>query len=121
MNTLQALHDAHDHLPPFHTEYRIAYHFPGIDTVKIVHPDPRFMAKLMAGWIIARLRVVGANADTSPILDGDGKIMGPMSEMEALEFIRWKDIPREVNRWQIIKASEIPTDRTFRNAWRLAA
>jgi hypothetical protein len=117
--TLRAIHDANDDLAPFNTDYRIAYETGG--KVKIAHPDPKFMAKLMAGGVIPRLRVIGSNEDTTPVLDGDGKILGPMTEREAIEFIRWRDVPREVNRWEIVREADLPTDRTFRNAWRLAA
>ena len=47
---------------------------------------------------------------------------------EAIEYLVMKDIPRhiwsqEYNRpmFKIVKTEDVPSDRQFRNAWRLAA
>lgn len=111
---------AHANLGEFRTEYVIAYE-DGDGPVKIVAPAPRMMAALMHGGIVARRRVIGGAEDGSPIFDGDGKIMGPMTEAEAVEFIGWKDIPAGVNHRAVLHRSQIPQDRTFRNAWKLEA
>lgn len=54
--------------------------------------------------------------------------IGPLTEEEALMYLVMKDIPRRVwaqehNRpmFKIVKKDRVPTDRTFRNAWRLTA
>lgn len=54
--------------------------------------------------------------------------IGPLSEKEALEYLIMKDIPRhiwsqEYNRpmFKIIKKEDVPLDRQFRNAWRIAS
>ena len=54
--------------------------------------------------------------------------IGPLSEEEAIEYLIMKDIPRhiwskEYNRpmFKIVKTEDVPTDRSFRNAWRLSA
>ena len=55
--------------------------------------------------------------------------IGPMTEEEAIEYILKKDVPARVwhpdykyNRqmYRIVKRHEIPTDQTYRNAWRLS-
>ncbi len=109
---------AHENLSAVHTEYVIAYE-DGAGPVKIVAPAPRMMAALMHGGIIARKRVIGQDQHGAPVFDGDGKIQGPMTEMEAVEFIGWRDIPRHVNHRAVLRRSQIPQDRTYRNAWRL--
>ena len=54
--------------------------------------------------------------------------IGPLSEQEALEYLIMKDIPKRVwgqdhNRpmFKIVTKDQVPSDRSFRNAWRLAA
>ena len=54
--------------------------------------------------------------------------IGPLTEEEAIEYLIMKDIPRRVwaqehNRpmFKIVKKDQVPTDRSFRNAWRLTA
>lgn len=54
--------------------------------------------------------------------------IGPLTEEEAIEYLIMKDIPRhiwsqEYNRpmFKIVKTAEVPSNRQFRNAWRLAA
>lgn len=54
--------------------------------------------------------------------------IGPLTEQEALEYLIMKDIPRRVwgqehNRpmFKIVTKDQVPSDRTFRNAWRLAS
>ncbi len=44
-------------------------------------------------------------------------IVIPTGELSVAEVAR-KDVPAGVNYW-IVEDSEIPTDRTFRNAWEL--
>ena len=53
--------------------------------------------------------------------------IGPLSEEEAIEYLVMKDIPRhiwsvEYNRpmFKIVRTEDVPSDRQFRNAWRLA-
>lgn len=52
--------------------------------------------------------------------------IGPLTEEEAIEYLIMKDIPRRVwskehNRqmFKIVTKDQLPSDRTFRNAWRL--
>lgn len=53
---------------------------------------------------------------------------GPLTEEEAMEYLVLKDVPRSVwgrshNRpmFKIVKKEDVPSDRSFRNAWRLSA
>ena len=52
--------------------------------------------------------------------------IGPLTEEEAIEYLIMKDIPKRVwgeqhNRpmFKIVKKDQVPSDRSFRNAWRL--
>ena len=54
--------------------------------------------------------------------------LGPLTEEEAMEYLVMKDIPRRVwavehNRpmFKIVRTEDVPSDRQFRNAWRLTA
>lgn len=54
--------------------------------------------------------------------------VGPLTEEEAIEYLIMKDIPRRVwgkqhNRpmFKIVHKDVVPSDRSFRNAWRLAS
>ena len=53
--------------------------------------------------------------------------VGKLTEEEAMEYLVMKDVPRRVwsveyNRpmFKIVKTEEVPTDRKFRDAWRLS-
>ena len=53
--------------------------------------------------------------------------IGPLTEQEAIEYLVMKDIPRRVwaeehNRpmFKIVTKGQVPSDRTFRNAWEMA-
>ena len=54
--------------------------------------------------------------------------IGPLTEQEALEYLIMKDLPRKCwaeqhNRpmFKIVTVDQVPSDRTFRNAWEMAA
>ena len=59
----------------------------------------------------------------------DTPTVGPMTEEQAIEYLIQKDLPREIwedtssnrPRFVICNKSQIPSDRSFRNAWSLAA
>ena len=54
--------------------------------------------------------------------------IGPLTEEEAIEYLCMKDLPRKCwaeqhNRpmFKIVTVDQVPSDRTFRNAWEMAA
>lgn len=54
--------------------------------------------------------------------------IGPLTEKEAIEYLCMKDLPRkcwaeEHNRpmFKIVTVDQVPTERTFRNAWEMVA
>lgn len=113
---------AHQSLEPVETAYRIAFHPPGQPNapVAILAPTPRMMAQLMHGHLTRRRRVVGANPDTSPIFEGDGELLPPMSEREAVEHLAWMCLPPGTNHWRIITVRDLPATRDFRDAWEMS-
>lgn len=104
---------------PPNTIYRIAYSRSD-GGVSIVVPTPWMMALLKRGGVIRHMRVIDeVGPFKAPVFEGSGKLLHPMTELEAVEFIAWKDIPREVNHRVILTVDDIPKDRSRRNDWRL--
>ena len=135
-------------LTPVHTDYRVVYEDPEDleQPVKILVPAPEFMAQAMAGgilpevdayirdrefeeaWTAANPGKVFSWLDHGGASQWTAATIGPLTEVEAIEYLVMKDIPRRV--WQakpgqnrphfrIVRTSQIPADRTFRAAWRL--
>ena len=44
---------------------------------------------------------------------------GGMTEDEAIEFIRYRDVPNDAVKVETVEADTLP-DRTYRNAWRMS-
>lgn len=104
--------------PPL-TEYRIAYEHDG--GLRVITPTHQMMALLMRGGVIREMRQIDAiGADGIPVFDGSGKLLPPMTEREALEFIAWKDIPRAVNRRTILTVNDMPKNKERRDEWVLS-
>lgn len=119
-------------LSPIRSNYAVVYQTPDMPTCVVMHPDPNWMAAALAGGI---LPPIGAYLEDQEKQGGDRKAhpyaepIGPMTEEQAIEYLIMKDVPRAV--WDqphgsntrtmiIVKRSDIPTDRTFRNAWQLS-
>lgn len=49
--------------------------------------------------------------------DGGISIIIPTGEL-TIEEVMAKDVPADATNVQVLDASEVPTDRTFRNAWK---
>jgi hypothetical protein len=106
------------------------------EPMKVTTPAPEWLAMALYGDLLPPVEVYHAIEDT---LDEKGAVnpeagaqlhdaprMPAMTEEQALEYLLQKDVPRRV--WQqshnrqlyyIVPRSAIPTDRHFRNAWRL--
>lgn len=128
------------------TTYRIIYEDPDRpeDPVKILVPSPNWLQEAMAGnlppiWVYWQLQddeqLALAEGRHKEFAHDPEKLMlqytaprvGPLTEEEAMEYLVMKDVPRhiwsrEYNRpmFKIVRTEEIPSDRTFRNAWRIA-
>lgn len=129
------------------TTYRVIYEDPDdLDApAKVVVPSQRWLDEAMAGnlppiWVYWQLQDDEAQAiaegrhstfqhDPEKLaLQYTAERIGPLTEEEAMEYLVMKDVPRHVwakehNRpmFRIIKTENVPSDRQFRNAWRLAA
>lgn len=128
------------------TKYRVVFEDPEKpdEPAKILVPSPNWMQDAIEGnlppiWVYWQLqddeRKAIENGNHSTFRHDEEKWMlqftapriGPLTEEEAIEYLIMKDIPRHVwakeyNRpmFKIVKADEVPANREFRSAWRLA-
>ena len=128
------LAEAKSRLAPVQSKYRVVFEDPATpdEPAKVLVPDPNWMAAALEGNILPPIDTYQRDRD---VPDGQPKEhpyaepIGPMTEEEAIEYLIMKDICPSV--WQeyrgnrtimrIVPVELIPTDRSFRNAWRLAA
>ena len=125
------------------TDLRVVYEDPDQPDapLKILVPSPKWMEKAKAGdlppvsvyWLIAEAEAKAQGPEfnhCAEVLEliKSAKKIGPLSEEEAIQYLIMKDIPSRVwakkhNRqmFRIVHKDQLPTDREFRNAWRLAA
>lgn len=127
------------------TKYRVVYEDPNFpdEPAKILIPSSEWIQEAMSGnlppiWVYWQLNdderramSEGRHKDFSHdpeklMLQYTAPRIGPLTEEEAMEYLVMKDIPRhiwakEYNRpmFRIVKAEDIPSDRSFRNAWKL--
>jgi hypothetical protein len=94
---VKALHDGHD-IPGWLTPLRIAWNFLA-DPMWRPELSPVSRAKLAGRWVMARL-------------------MGGLQEREAVALIGEVTAPPYATALEVVDASDIPSDRTHRNAWR---
>lgn len=127
------------------TDYRVVFEDPDTpeEPAKVLVPSDRWMEEAMAGnlppiWVYWQLQ----DDEQRAIAEGRHKEfkhdpeklalqftaprVGPLTEEEAIEYLCMKDLPRKVwaqqhNRqmFRIVKKDQVPSDRTFRNAWGL--
>jgi hypothetical protein len=137
MKLIDRLAVANETLAPVEPTFCIAWEDPDTpeDPVHVTTPAPEWLACAIAGGILPPVEVYHAIEDT--LEDGavnpeagaqlhDAPRMPAMSEEQAMEYLLKKDVPRRV--WQqshnrqmfyIVPRDAIPTNRAFRNAWRL--
>jgi hypothetical protein len=125
-------HIARAHLEPYQTQYAVIFEDPDNPDapVAILHPSPNAMSALKAGGIFPEVSSILADKDKpndAPKLHPYATTCGPLSEEQAIEYLIFKDVPSRVLAYQgnrqilrIVKRASIPSDRTFRSAWRLA-
>lgn len=129
------------------TKYRVIFEDPDFpeEPAKVLVPSQNWLDEAMAGnlppiWVYWQLQDDEAQAiaegrhstfkhDHEKLaLQYTAPRIGPLTEEEAMEYLVMKDIPRhiwaqEYNRpmFKIVKTEDVPSDRSWRNAWRLAA
>ena len=126
------LAEAKSRLEPVQSKYRVVFEDPADPEApaKVLVPDPNWMAAALEGNI---LPPVGTYVRDRLVQDGQKKEhpyaepIGPMTEEEAIEYLIMKDICPSVWRdykgnrtiMRIVPVELIPTDRSFRNAWKI--
>jgi hypothetical protein len=100
------------------------------EPAKVLVPDPNWMACALAGGILPPIDTYQRDRD---VPDGQPKEhpyaepIDAMTEEEAIEYLVMKDIDPAVWRdyqgnrtiLKIVPVELIPSDRSFRNAWRV--
>ncbi len=126
------LAEAKSRLAPVQSKYRVLFEDPATpdEPAKVLVPDPNFMAAALAGNVLPPIDTYQRDR---LVPDGDPKEhpyaepIGSMTEKEAIEYLVQKDIDPAVWRdyngnrtiMKIVPVEMIPSDRSFRNAWRI--
>ena len=126
------LAEAKSRLAPVQSQYRVLFENPAEPDApaSVLVPDPNWMAAALEGNILPPIDTYLRDRD---VPDGQpkehpyAKPIGPMTEEEAIEYLIQKDIPPQVWRdykgnrsvMKIVPVELIPSDRSFRNAWKI--
>ena len=126
------LAEAKTRLDPVQSKYRVLFEDPATpdEPAKVLVPDPNWMACALEGGILPPIETYQRYRD---VPDGEPKEhpyaepIGAMTEEEAIEYLVKKDIDPSVWRdykgnrtiLKIVPVEMIPSDRSFRNAWRI--
>ena len=127
------LAEAKSRLAPVQSKYRLLFEDPATpdEPAKVLVPDPNFMAAALAGNVLPPIDAYQRDRlvpDGQPKEHPYAEPIGAMSEEEAVEYLVMKDIDPAVWRdyngnrtiMKIVPVEMIPSDRSFRNAWRIA-
>ena len=123
------LAEAKTRLKPVQSKYRVLFEDPDAPDEVLV-PDPNWMACALEGGILPPIETYQRDRN---VPDGEPKEhpyaepIGAMTEEEAIEYLVQKDIDPAVWRdykgnrtiLKIVPVEMIPSDRSFRNAWRI--
>ena len=126
------LADAKARLEPVQSKYRVLFENPNdLDApASVLVPDPNWMAAALDGNVLPPIDTYLRDQN---VPDGEPKEhpyaepIDAMTEEEALEYLVMKDISPSIWRdyignrtiMKIVPVELIPTDRTFRNSWRI--
>ena len=126
------LAQAKSRLAPVQSKYRVLFENPAEPDApaSVLVPDPNWMAAALAGNVLPPIDTYLRDQN---VLDGQPKEhpyaepIGPMTEEEAIEYLVKKDISPQVWReyngnriiMKIVPVELIPSDRSFRNAWKI--
>ena len=125
--------EAKSRLKPVQSKYRVLFEDPREPDApaKVLVPDPNWMAAALAGDILPPIETYQRDRlvpDGEPKEHPYAEPIGPMTEEEAIEYLIMKDIDPAVWRdyqgnrtiMKIVPVEMIPSDRSHRNAWRIA-
>ena len=125
--------EAKSRLKPVQSKYRVLFEDPREPDApaKVLVPDPNWMAAALAGDILPPIDTYQRDrlvSDGEPKEHPYAEPIGAMTEEEAIEYLVMKDIDPAVWRdyqgnrtiMKIVPVEMIPSDRSHRNAWRIA-
>jgi hypothetical protein len=126
------LAEAKSRLEPIQSKYRVLFEDPSdlSAPAAVLVPDPNWMAAALAGGVLPPIETYLRDRD---VPDGQPKEhpyaepIGAMTEEQAIEYLIQKDISPAVWRdykgnraiIKIVPVELIPSDRSFRNAWKI--
>ena len=124
--------EAKSRLKPVQSKYRVLFEDPREPDApaKVLVPDPNWMAAALAGDILPPIDTYQRDRlvpDGEPKEHPYAEPIGAMTEEEAIEYLVMKDIDPAVWRdykgnrtvLKIVPVELIPSDRSFRNAWKI--
>ena len=128
----ERLLEAKSRLKPVQSKYRVLFEDPREPDApaKVLVPDPNWMAAALAGDILPPIDTYQRDRlvpDGEPKEHPYAEPIGAMTEEEAIEYLVMKDIDPAVWRdykgnrtiMKIVPVELIPSDRSFRNAWKI--
>jgi len=128
----ERLAEAKSRLAPVQSQYRVLFENPAEPDApaSVLVPDPNWMAAALAGGVLPPIDTYLRDQnvpDGQPKEHPYAEPIGAMTEEEAIEYLIQKDIPPEVWRdyqgnriiMKIVPVELIPSDRSFRNAWKI--
>jgi hypothetical protein len=126
------LAEAKSRLAPVQSQYRVLFENPAEPDAPaaVLVPDPNWMAAALAGNVLPPIDTYLRDRDVPDGQPKEHPYAAPipaMTEEEAIEYLIMKDIPPQVWRdyqgnravMKIVPVELIPTDRSFRNAWKI--
>ena len=126
------LAEAKSRLKPVQSKYRVLFENPAEPDApaSVLVPDPNWMAAALAGGVLPPIDTYLRDQnvpDGQPKEHPYAEPIGPMTEEEAIEYLVKKDISPQVWRdyngnriiIKIVPVELIPSDRSFRNAWKI--
>ena len=121
-------------IKPIQPKYSIVWEDPNdLDSPAIITTaTPMWLAMALHGDVLPPLSVFPLPVDhlgnVQPHHKLHDDVIPPMTEEEATEYMLQRDVPKQVwdnkgnaQRFKIVKRTMVPTDRQYRDAWRLAA
>ena len=127
------LAEAKTRLKPVQSKYRVLFEDPAThdEPAKVLCPDPNWMACALEGGILPPIETYQRDRlvpDGQPKEHPYAKPIGPMTEEQSVEYLIQKDICPSIWRdykgnrtiLKIVPVELVPSDRSFRNAWRIA-
>lgn len=128
----ERLLEAKSRLEPVQSKYRVLFEDPATpdEPAKVLVPDPNWMACALEGNILPPIETYQRDRlvpDGEPKEHPYAEPIGPMTEEEAIEYLIMKDIDPSIWRdykgnrviMKIVPVELIPSDRSFRNAWKV--